>query len=66
MTAAPTYQYFLQKDNKFLDAADAFTAPAMNHKDAKPFTSEKDALDKAEAMGLDLDRIEVLRAKKKA
>ena len=61
----PTYEYFLQKNNQFLNKSDAFKAPALRHPDAKPFESEAAALDKAEAMGLDLDSIYVVKAKKK-
>ncbi len=63
--SAPTYQYFLQKRNLFLDKTDTFKAPALRHPDAKPFDTEAAALDKAEAMGLNLDSIYVVKAKKR-
>jgi hypothetical protein len=63
---SPTIQFFLQKGNKFLDKSDAFLAPAMGHEFAQPFDTEDAALDKAEAMGLDLDAVDVRASKKQA
>lgn len=57
--------YFLQKDNKFLDQTDAFKVGAFREPEAKSFETEAAALDKAEALGLNLDRIRVVKAKKK-
>lgn len=61
-----TVQFFLRKDNKFLNKSDVFAAPAFGHESAQPFDTEDAALDKAEAMGLDLDAVSVKAAKKKA
>lgn len=58
-----TCRYFLQKGNKFLAKNDKFDAPGFGHKDAQPFSTEALALDKAEAMGLDLDDVYVIKNK---
>jgi len=52
-------KYFLQKGNRFLAQGDVFTAPAMGDEKAIQFDTEDAALDKAEALGLDLDLIYV-------
>jgi hypothetical protein len=54
-------KYALKKGNQFLNAADAFKAPALYHKDTVQFPTEDAALDQAEALGLHLDSIKVMR-----
>lgn len=58
-----THSYFLQKGNKFLTNDDKFEAPGFSHKDAQAFSSEEAALGKAAAMGLDPDKVEVIKSK---
>ena len=53
-------QFFaLKKVNKFYDVNDTFKSPAGRNKDTFQFDSEDAALDKAEALGIHLDDIEV-------
>jgi hypothetical protein len=54
-------KYALKKGNQFLNAADAFKSPALYHKDTVRFDTEDAALDKAVALGLHLDTIDVLK-----
>ncbi len=54
-------KYALKKGNQFLNAADAFKAPALYHKDTVRFDTEDAALDKAVALGIHLDTIDVLK-----
>jgi len=53
-------KYALKKGNQFLNGADAFKSPALYHKDTVQFDTEDAALDKAVALGLHLDTIDVL------
>ena len=53
-------QFFvLKKGNKFYDVNDTFKSPAGRNNDTFQFDSEDAALDKAEALGIHLDDIEV-------
>jgi hypothetical protein len=54
-------KYALKKGNQFLNASDAFKSPALYHKDTVRFDTEEAALDKAVALGLHLDTIDVVR-----
>ena len=63
MSTPEPKKFFLQKSNKFLDANDEFKAGGFMEKTAKAFDTEAAALDKAEAMGLDLDAIYVVAGK---
>jgi hypothetical protein len=54
-------KYALKKGNQFLNASDAFKSPALYHKDTVRFDTEAAALDKAVALGLHLDTIDVVR-----
>jgi hypothetical protein len=54
-------KFYLQKGNRYLATGDTFTAPTMGDEKAVAFDSEDAALDKAEALGLDLDRIYVTK-----
>ncbi len=56
-----TTKYALRKGNQFLNGADAFKAPALYHKDTVRFDTEDAALDKAVALGLHLDTIDVMQ-----
>lgn len=53
-------KYALRKRNQFLNAADEFKSPALYHKDTVRFDTEDAALDKAVALGLHLDTIDVM------
>lgn len=53
-------KYALRKGNQFLNAADEFKSPALYHKDTVRFDTEDAALDKAVALGLHLDTIDVM------
>ncbi len=52
-------KFALRKNNQFLNGSDEFKSPALFHKDTVRFDSEDDALDKAVALGLDLDSLKV-------
>lgn len=65
MTTAPTYKYYLQRDNKFLTAVDTFSAKTMGDETAVQFDSEDAALDKAVALGIHLDKINVRKRKQR-
>ncbi len=54
-------KYALKKGNQFLNAADLFKSPALYHADTVQFATEDAALDKAVALGLHLDSIDVIR-----
>jgi hypothetical protein len=54
-------KYALKKGNLFLNCADAFKSPALYHADTVRFDTEDAALDKAVALGLHLDSIDVIR-----
>lgn len=58
-------RFFLQKSNKFFDKSGAFKAPAFGHESAFEFATQDAALDKAEELGLDLDDVQVIKAKKR-
>lgn len=67
-TGAPdvtAYQFFLEYGNYFLNKTDAFKAPTFRDASVQVFDTEASALDKAEALELDLDRIRVLQTKKR-
>ncbi|NBR00775.1 MAG: hypothetical protein EBT79_07460 [Actinobacteria bacterium] len=53
-------KYALRKGNQFLNTADEFKSPALYHKDTVRFDTEDAALDKAVALGLHLDTIDVM------
>ncbi len=53
-------KYALRKGNQFLNASDSFKSPALYHKDTVRFDTEDAALDKAVALGLHLDSIDVM------
>jgi hypothetical protein len=53
--------FVLRKDNQFFDKDGKFKAPAARHESAVRFATEDAALDQAEALGLHLDRIKVVR-----
>ena len=59
----PETKFYLRKGNKYITESDTFTAPAFGHESAKAFDTEDAALDKAEALGIDLDRVTVVEAK---
>ena len=61
-----TEKFALRKGNQFLDASDEFKSPALFHKDTARFDTEDAALDKAVALGLDLDAVDVRAFKKQA
>jgi hypothetical protein len=52
----------IQKGNRYLCADDTFSSRSRNCETTALFDSEDAALDKAEALGLDLDRIHVCKA----
>lgn len=54
-------KFALRKNNQFLNAADEFKSPALFHKDTVRFDTEDAALDKAVALGLNLDVIKVVQ-----
>ena len=54
-------KFALRKGNLFLNGSDEFKSPALFHKDTVRFDTEEAALDKAVALGLDLDAIKVVR-----
>lgn len=54
-------KFALRKNNQFLNASDEFKSPALYHKDTVRFDTEGAALDKAVALGLNLDAIKVVR-----
>ena len=56
-------KYALKKGNQFLNDTDAFKSPALYHKDTVRFDTEDAALDKAVALGLHLDSIDVMHLK---
>lgn len=58
---ADSYKYALSKGNQFLDKDDLFKSPALFHANTMLFDSEDLALDKAEALGLHLDTVKVMR-----
>ncbi len=58
-------QFFLLKSNKFLDLNDQFKAIGMSDRSLQPFETKDAALDKAEALGLDLDSISVISGRKR-
>lgn len=54
-------KFALKAGNRFLNAADLFRSPALYHGDTVRFDTEDAALDKAVALGLHLDDIDVMR-----
>ena len=56
-------KFAIRKGNLFLNASDEFKSPAMYHKDTVRFDTEDAALDKAVALGLNLDSLKVHRFK---
>ncbi len=54
-------KYALKKGNQFLNGADLFKSPALYHADTVRFDTKDAALDKAVALGLHLDSIDVIR-----
>lgn len=52
-------KFAIRKGNLFLNASDEFKSPALYHKDTVRFDTEDAALDKAVALGLDLDSLKV-------
>lgn len=61
MSSKKVEVFALSKGNQFLDKSDAFKSPALFHANTVDFPSEDAALDKAEALGLHLDTIRVVR-----
>lgn len=59
-------KFAVRKGNLFLNGLDEFKSPALFHKDTVRFDTEEAALDKAVALGLDLDAIKVVRIQAKA
>lgn len=59
------FEFFIMgKNNKFLDPQDAFTLP--NHRGSVAFDTQDAALDKAEALGVHLDNVDIIRLRKPA
>ena len=56
-----TEKFALRKGNQFLDASDEFKSPALYHASTVRFDTEDAALDQAEALGLHLDQVKVVR-----
>lgn len=61
MPAELFYAYKIRFRNLFLDSSDQFTVSAGSDGRAVGFETEDAALDKAESLGLNLDRIQVVR-----
>jgi len=58
-----TEKFALRKGNQFLNASDEFESPALYHADTVRFDTEESALDKAVALGLQLDSVKSIRIK---
>lgn len=56
-------KFAVRKGNQFLNSADVFKSPALYHKDTVRFDTEDAALDKAVALGLNLDQVKVIHLK---
>lgn len=52
-------KFAVRKGNLFLNGLDEFKSPALFHKDTARFDTKDAALDKAVALGLDLDNLKV-------
>ena len=55
-----TAKFALRQGTKFLSVNDEFKVKTTSDKETATFDSEDAALDKAEALGIDLDRIKVI------
>ena len=57
----PTYVFKMKWRNMFLNSNDEFKSPAGLHGSTKNFSSEEEAVAKAEALGVNLDHIRIIR-----